>query len=94
MRTDARKHKKPHLARLLLDATLVAAALTLVVSPGIARTAAKEPVTSFGGTVAALVPHARALVAQRPAEGGYALRRIPCAAGAGALTCWTTAATR
>jgi hypothetical protein len=79
------------LRALAVDAAVAAAAIAVFLAPGRLHHAPSAPVTEFGGAVSAPVAPARVPTADRSTRERYAVQRIPCAAGEGELTCWTTA---
>jgi hypothetical protein len=88
--TPARR-PRVKLRTLAVDLAVGAAAVAVFLAPGRLHHAPTAPVTDFGGAVSAPVAAARAPKAQRTSHVRYVVERIPCAAGEGQLTCWTTA---
>jgi hypothetical protein len=85
--------RRPRLSlrALAVDAVVAAAAIVVFLAPGRLHHARSAPVTEFGGAVSAPVAPARAPAADRASHARYVVQRIPCAAGEGELSCWTTA---
>jgi hypothetical protein len=79
------------LRALAVDAAVAAAAVAVFLAPGRLHHAPSAQVTDFGGTVSAAVAPARIPTADRGSRVRYSVQQIPCAAGQGRLTCWTTA---
>ena len=76
---------------LAVDLAVGAAAVAVFLAPGRLHHAPAAAVTDFGGVESAVVAPARAPRAQPASKVRYVVERIPCAAGEGQLTCWTTA---
>jgi hypothetical protein len=91
LRTTTARRPRLSLRALAVDLTVGVAAVAVFLAPGRLHHAPSVPVTDFGGAVSAPVLPARAPTAQRATHAGYVVQRIPCAAGEGRLTCWTTA---
>jgi hypothetical protein len=89
--TTPARRSRLSLRALAVDVAVGAAAIAVFLAPGRLHHAPNAPVTSFGGTASAPVAPARAPTVHRATHVRYVVQRIPCAAGEGELTCWTTA---
>jgi hypothetical protein len=89
LQTPARR-SRVKLRTLAVDLAVGAAAVAVFLAPGRLHHASAAPVTEFGGAVDAVVAPARAPKVQPASRARYVMERIPCAAGEGQLTCWTT----